>query len=1034
MLVCACLGMGLVASACRPNVLNLLSGALLFSSPDEPAELMQPDAGVVQIAFGQVLVGSTKTMTLAFASLGSSVTLGTVTPVPPDIQPDAEFSLPFVPGTVVQTTPSQITVSFTPASAGNKAAVLLLTDYSPGTGTVVFELSGVGVDNGLSIVPNPVDFGNVEINRSQSVTLTIANTGALMESLVLSPLQGPDPARFTLGSASPTTLAPGNSATLNVAFVPLVDGAASASFTVSVGMGSAAEPVTVNLSGTGVDSWIQVTSPLEFGFVQLGDSIVKSATIKNLSSYTTLHLVAPAPAVTQPIGQSVFSPAATGPAIPVAIPPGQSVLVPVTFTPSKLAEFSGTLVLSTDDPLGEFPVVELDGYGGGPRLACLPSLPFGPTPLGHPVSLSAPCFNAGADIPSHPEIKLEIAVSGISTDDPAVFAATLILPDGGVAGQDDGVKLSSGQTANIEVRFTPPDSGVYLGLLRVASSDPEVADAGTRLTGEGIVPGPCVLEAVPRQLSFGDVQPGSARTLPFKVQNVGQDLCIVSHVTLDHQSAAGFSLPQGDPGYQLLSYPGDPNNPIGRPSALSIPVQYASSGVLAAAGGTVDIASPNASLPDPTVALVASSAYGCFTIVPKSFDFGTVPFGQVNNEICVNAVKTFMGFNGCGAAVVVSQLALGSGDGGPQFTLAIDVPPPFTVDAGDQVPFYVSFTPTRPGPESASILVASSDSQTQLASEAASVRGNTRPSGLVTDTFIVPNPPKELDLVWILDDDDDLQEIQSVAALLPQIVDLLNAAKVDWQMAVTSTDTCDAGHSDIGLFEPCDHCISQDSSDATYFTPTADAGDALVNLFAFPHREDQGGLCAWVNGDEHFFDSIAEAFSAGNLGGHNARFLRAGAHLRIVMVNGDGVDDQGPSGMPGPYLTSLGLVTTVVEGLKPDAGMVSVSYVNKGGEAIRNSQQIGKLVDRTNGSAIDTSQAAAIWQNELLDGILLPGESGEFRLSETPASPSGIDVRVNGVLVTNWSYDPFEQAIIFAPTDLPTPGSTVTATYLPLCM
>src|SRR4029077_12177074 len=130
------------------------------------------------------------------------------------------------------------------------------------------------------------------------------------------------------------------------------------------------------------------------------------------------------------------------------------------------------------------------------------------------------------------------------------------------------------------------------------------------------------------------------------------------------------------------------------------------------------------------------------------------------------------------------------------------------------------------------------------------------------------------------DDDDDQTQVQHVAALLPQLIDSLNKAQIDWQMAATSTDTCDAGTSDIGFFEPCDHCLSQTSSDPLYVTSTtADAGDAMVNLLAVFDKDAKGHLCDPLNGDEHLFDSIADAFSSDNLAGHNAGFLRPEADL-----------------------------------------------------------------------------------------------------------------------------------------------------------
>jgi len=354
------------------------------------------------------------------------------------------------------------------------------------------------------------------------------------------------------------------------------------------------------------------------------------------------------------------------------------------------------------------------------------------------------------------------------------------------------------------------------------------------------------------------------------------------------------------------------------------------------------------------------------------------------------------------------------------------------VDAGDQVAFKVSFTPNRLGPQSSMVEIATSDSPSRLTLSAASLAGDAELADPRTDTFIVPAPPNQLDLVWILDNDDDREEVKSVAAVLPGIIDALNAKQVDWQMAVTSTDTCDGGSSDLGFFEPCDHCISQASSTALRVTEsTPDAGDALINLFNLFDVAPVLGYCDQLNGDEHFFDSIADAFSTANLAGHNAGFLRAGADLSIVVVNGDDEDD-GASVWPGQYLTSLAQATALVEGLEPDAGMATVSYVNNRAGLVQNTQQIGGLVRATGGSLIDSSQAAAIWENELIEAVLLAGETGAFRLSE--AAQSVIEVDVNGVaLGTGWFYDPFQQEIIFVLADLPAPGSTVTVTYRPGC-
>ncbi len=634
---CLRLGFGLVAAcaACHNGQLIGLRGSVAFSSPDQPSAVTQPDAGLVQIDFGQVMVGGTRSLTLAFASLGTTVTLGALTAV----QPDPEFSLPFVEGTIVNSTPSQITASFSPTSLGQKSAVYQLADLAPAAGSVTLALTGLGVPNGLTVSPNPVDFGEVELNQTQSVPVTITNNSGLTANLLVGSPQGPDAKLFTVGAPSSTTLAPNASTTLDAVFAPLVAGDAGASFTVE-GWDSAR--VTVNLTGIGAQSWIQIVSPLDFGFVQLGSTVVKSAQIKNIGSYTTVHLVAPAPIVSQTVGSTAFSLASGQPTLPLAIAPGQSALIPVAFAPASLDALTGTLFVTTDDPGAQYPAIQLEGYGGGPRIQCQPQLSFGPTPVGYPFPAPTLCTNTGANIPAHPELNLQIAQRGLTSDAP-FFSARLSLPDVGLAGPGDSVALSSGQSAIIEVSFEPPDGGIYEGRLGVASNDVDDADAGTLLTGQECVPGPCTLEALPNELSFGDVPPGGVGTQQFELQNTGQNLCVLAHIAVDPKSDPGFSLPQGDLVDQLLSYPGDPVNPAGRPTVLGIPVQFASSGLSTAAAGTLDITAPNASPPELTVSLTATSAYGCFTVEPKSYDFGTLVFSPVTQQPCTPASTTFTG-------------------------------------------------------------------------------------------------------------------------------------------------------------------------------------------------------------------------------------------------------------------------------------------------------------------------------------------------------------------------------------------------------
>ena len=66
-----------------------------------------------------------------------------------------------------------------------------------------------------------------------------------------------------------------------------------------------------------------------------------------------------------------------------------------------------------------------------------------------------------------------------------------------------------------------------------------------------------------------------------------------------------------------------------------------------------------------------------------------------------------------------------------------------------------------------------------------------------------------------------------------------------------------------------------------------------------------------------------------------------------------------------------------------------------------------------------------------LGDLLLPLTS--FPLSARPNDPGAMVVTVNGSTVTNWSYDPASNRLVFPASAVPAPGSHITARYEPAC-
>ncbi len=424
------------------------------------------------------------------------------------------------------------------------------------------------------------------------------------------------------------------------------------------------------------------------------------------------------------------------------------------------------------------------------------------------------------------------------------------------------------------------------------------------------------------------------------------------------------------------------------------------------------------------VLLTASSAPACLKIDPPDHDFGPVGFDPATGKSCVGKTANFTAQNVCVAPVTVSALGVSSGlDSVPQFTLLQGPSLPLTVDAGAQFSFVASFDPTSLGLKSGANTLTSSEFPSTPYE--ISLAGDAEASGSRTDTFTARQ--SKIDLVFVLDDDDDLTEIQAVAAELPSFIQAANAAELDYRIALTSTDTCVATFSDQGSFEPCDHCTASVSATPIYFTPQSqNAAQTLGNLFNL----HSGTACVQtLVGDEQFFQAIADAFDPALLAGHNSGFLRDDGYLAIVVINGDGEDDR----------SNITTQTAIdqVRGLKPDPGMVSVSYIDDGLSALNMAYNMTTLVQATGGVIFDT---ATQWVPGFFDLLWANERLGGFVLSTTP-DPATLLVEENGVPFasrssgqTIWSYDPASNAVVFTSGNVPVPGTVITISYSLSCM
>ncbi len=211
--------------------------------------------------------------------------------------------------------------------------------------TVNFTLTGVP---SISVNPDSLVFGEVYVDSSKSLALSISNVGRGI--LVVTDISSDNPV-FTTDFSGPDSIGPGGTSVINATFTP--DSAQAEFGTLTILNND--HPVTVPLTGRGItepvpEIGISPTS-LSFGDVVVGDSLQDTFTIYSEGT-ATLEVTDIQP----PTAYSVNVTSAT-------LPPGDSVVVTVTFKPPDILTYDGQIHILSNDPDSPDTTVDVSGRG-----------------------------------------------------------------------------------------------------------------------------------------------------------------------------------------------------------------------------------------------------------------------------------------------------------------------------------------------------------------------------------------------------------------------------------------------------------------------------------------------------------------------------------------------------------------------------------------------------------------------------------------------------------------------------------------------
>jgi len=317
----------------------------------------------------------------------------------------------------------------------------------------------------ISVSCPSTDFGSIVIGNSSNRSCTVSNTGTADLEITSINITGTDAAMFSQTNTC-STVSPGNSCEISLTFTPTSVGAKTANLGISSNDPNTPS-VDVSLTGTGlgIPNIAVSPSPLDFGSVIVGSSLMKPLTVSNDG---TSPLVISSITISG-VDAGMFT--QTNDCTTVA--PAGSCTIQVTFTPGSEGGKTGTATINSNDPDAPALNVILTGTGLVPDIAVDPlSLAFGVVPVGSPSTKSLTVSNTGGA----PLLVGPITISGT---DAGMFTQT-----------NDCTTVAPAGSCTIQVTFTPTSAGAKAATLAISSNDPDPGENpfSVPLNGNGASP------------------------------------------------------------------------------------------------------------------------------------------------------------------------------------------------------------------------------------------------------------------------------------------------------------------------------------------------------------------------------------------------------------------------------------------------------------------------------------------------------------------------------------------------------------------
>ncbi|MCK6547495.1 choice-of-anchor D domain-containing protein [Myxococcota bacterium] len=1000
--------MTILTSRSLSTLLIGLLGAHAVACQDDTGTIKQLEAKMeidpLSLDFGRVQVGTTAQREIFIRNTGEAVL--SLSGVVPGAAFDEAFAFEIDRTAIPPSGLATVRITFSPTDVGVRTAKLVVKSNDAKIDDAELSLTAEGVATTVEIDPKVLSFGNVVIQSTKTLPLTLRNTTDLEATIEyidglnvkLCTSGAADPSTFCIasrdrpiGADSRFTLPAGAETTLEVQFRPTVAGNRErASFTLK----SCNLPVCeteIQLDGIGIEQGFRCTPPsLDFALVNPGSCATKNVLCENIANeqVTVLGWAVGAQGGSTPSTEFTLQ----TPAVQV-LQQGDTLSIDATYCPTDLGNDRATIEIETDnrDPRLRYSIINIEGSGGGPNIAVFPAqLNFGLVSLIAPARKTFTIQNVGY---------AELAVSDILAD--TMGSGSFTTPGAGAQ------RIPVGGFYDVTVEFQPVQAGPINDEILIRSDDQDTPELRVPVAGEGINLPPCSFEVTPPQVSFGVVERSRVLSRSFEIRNTGANDCLVTSMRLLPGSDGEFSLPDGE--VNSLIIPGN--------SSTAFRVQYAPTAV-GDNVGTIEFSISSPTSPFNTIALTGTGAEATLLIVPNDIDFGTIGVG------CSARARTITIYNTGSTPATIDSINLGA-PANPAFSVTNLPAFPLTLAPGASTQFDIGFRADAIAAYAGAVEINGTYAG-QAVTYVVGLVGRGAVDATQVDNFDQLGRPK-VDILWVVDNSCSMFEEQAgLTSNFSAFIQFAEAQRLEYQIAVTTTDVDSGG--EVGRFVPL----------------TGTPAERIVTPQTQPSPEAQFLMNASQgtsgSGFEQGLEAAYLALSNPLIFGHNAGFLRQDAVLSIIFLSDE--MDQSPSSVDfytNFFLSIKGFRNTNLFTASAIVGDTPSGCNGAGGNADDGIRYI-EVANRTGG--IFQSICTSDWSRSLEElSTTAFGFKSRFFLSNQPVV-STIRVYIDGVEIegtaaggtVNWTYDYGTNSLNFSPFATPEPGAQIRVEYTVECL